>query len=180
MRSGTRDTQNLQVHDPSFTSSYCYRFPVNPLMHYWNYNWTSIELMLWFWCRERDILVHVNQVAPLFQNGMKKFANSLIIGEVGLWALQISDFFCVELHYLVGMWGWTSLWRCKLACLIMDCKQVRGEGLVLGIEFVGDKETKKSFPADWGMAVSIHTFCCIFFMWRCNLDLCQLSKIVMS
>lgn len=59
--------------------------------------------------KERDILVHVNQVAPLFQNGMKKFANSLIIGEV------------------------------------------RGEGLVLGIEFVGDKETKKSFPADWGV-----------------------------
>jgi len=59
--------------------------------------------------KERDILVHVNQVAPLFQNGMKKFANSFIVGEV------------------------------------------RGEGLVLGIEFVGDKETKKSFPADWGV-----------------------------
>lgn len=28
--------------------------------------------------------------------------------------------------------------------------QIRGEGLVLGIEFVGNKETSKSFPAEWG------------------------------
>lgn len=38
---------------------------------------------------------------------------------------------------------------------------MRGEGLVLGIEFVGDKETKKSFPADWGKAVSIYV---LFFL----------------
>lgn len=27
---------------------------------------------------------------------------------------------------------------------------MRGEGLVLGIEFVSNKETKESFPVDWG------------------------------
>jgi 4-aminobutyrate--pyruvate transaminase len=59
--------------------------------------------------KERNILAHVNEVAPIFQAGMKKLASSPIIGEV------------------------------------------RGEGLVLGIEFVGDKETKKSFPAEWGV-----------------------------
>ncbi|XP_024379449.1 vanillin aminotransferase isoform X2 [Physcomitrium patens] len=29
--------------------------------------------------------------------------------------------------------------------------EVRGEGLVLGIEFVSNKETKESFPVDWGV-----------------------------
>lgn len=32
--------------------------------------------------RERDILGHVNQVAPVFEKGMKGFAHSPIIGEV--------------------------------------------------------------------------------------------------
>jgi 4-aminobutyrate--pyruvate transaminase len=59
--------------------------------------------------KERDILGHVNEVAPIFQTGMKKLANSPIIGEI------------------------------------------RGEGLVLGIEFVANKETKESFPASWGV-----------------------------
>jgi len=31
--------------------------------------------------------------------------------------------------------------------------QIRGEGLVLGIEFIANKETKESFPASWGKTI---------------------------
>jgi hypothetical protein len=36
--------------------------------------------------------------------------------------------------------------------------QIRGEGLVLGIEFIGSKDTLESFPAEWGMSSTTVTF----------------------
>jgi hypothetical protein len=36
--------------------------------------------------------------------------------------------------------------------------QIRGEGLVLGIEFIGNKDTLESFPAEWGMSSTTVTF----------------------
>ncbi|CAK9205173.1 unnamed protein product [Sphagnum troendelagicum] len=65
--------------------------------------------------KERDILQHVNAVAPAFQKGMKELAKSPIVGEI------------------------------------------RGEGLVLGIEFIGNKDTLESFPAEWAVGAYLRT-----------------------
>ncbi|KAG0594533.1 hypothetical protein M758_UG086200 [Ceratodon purpureus] len=42
--------------------------------------------------------------------------------------------------------------------------EIRGEGLVLGIEFVGDKKIKKSFPAEWGVGAYFSGQCTVLGM----------------
>ncbi|KAF8774956.1 hypothetical protein HU200_005002 [Digitaria exilis] len=59
--------------------------------------------------RERNIIEHVNKIAPRFQEGIKAFSGSPIVGEI------------------------------------------RGQGLILGTEFVDNKSPNDPFPAEWGV-----------------------------
>ncbi|CAO2168380.1 unnamed protein product [Urochloa humidicola] len=58
---------------------------------------------------ERNIIEHVNKIAPRFQEGIKAFSGSPIVGEI------------------------------------------RGQGLILGTEFVDNKSPNDPFPSDWGV-----------------------------
>ncbi|XP_039816451.1 probable gamma-aminobutyrate transaminase 3, mitochondrial isoform X2 [Panicum virgatum] len=59
--------------------------------------------------KERNIVEHVNKIAPRFQEGIKAFSGSPIVGEI------------------------------------------RGQGLILGTEFVDNKSPNDPFPAEWGV-----------------------------
>ncbi|CAK9256556.1 unnamed protein product [Sphagnum jensenii] len=89
--------------------------------------------------KERDILQHVNAVAPAFQKGMKELAKSPIVGEI------------------------------------------RGEGLVLGIEFIGNKDTLESFPAEWAVGAYFGAQCqAIGMLVRIAGDIIMISPPLIS
>ena len=66
---------------------------------------------------ERDILGHVRRMAPVLQDGLRRFADHPLVGEV------------------------------------------RGVGLVAGIELVRDKATKAPFPAEAGLGALVQAKC---------------------
>ena len=66
---------------------------------------------------ERDILGHIRRMAPVLQDGLRRFADHPLVGEV------------------------------------------RGVGLVAGIELVRDKATKAPFPAEAGLGALVQAKC---------------------
>ncbi|KNA24573.1 hypothetical protein SOVF_014280 [Spinacia oleracea] len=67
--------------------------------------------------KERNIVEQVRNLAPKFQDGMRTFADSPIIGEI------------------------------------------RGTGLILGIEFTDNKSPNDPFPSEWGIGAYFATNC---------------------
>ena len=85
--------------------------------------------------RERNIVDQVNKIAPRFQDGIKAFSDSPIIGEV----------------YII-CWVILSLWliyKCMRNITLWDL-QIRGTGLILGTEFTDNKSPNDPFPPEWG------------------------------
>ncbi|KAG6419605.1 hypothetical protein SASPL_121827 [Salvia splendens] len=67
--------------------------------------------------KERNIVEQVNKIAPKFQEGVKAFSDSPIVGEI------------------------------------------RGTGLILGVEFTDNKSPNDPFPAEWGVAAYFSAEC---------------------
>lgn len=85
----------------------------------------------------------VKSIAPRFQDGLKAFAHSPIIGEVnpvssfsefglksGDYKLLLRHSFCVTKAFLL--------------------LQIRGTGLILATEFADNKSPNDPFPPEWG------------------------------
>lgn len=101
------------------------------------------EGLIWIYqnvfCRERNILEIVNKLTPKFQEGLKAYSDSPIIGEVRFC-------FCI-------CWLNTYIWHGfrLFIWLRPPILKIRGEGLILGTEFTDNKSPNDPFPAGWGM-----------------------------
>lgn len=83
---------------------------------------------------ERDIPGHVRQIAPKFQDGIRAFADSPIIGEVRVYISELV--FIVQIHDYSD-----------------PVLQIRGLGMIMGTEFSDNKSPTDLFPAEWGKQV---------------------------
>lgn len=88
-------------------------------------------------CRERNIPEHVQSVSPRFQEGIRAFSESPIIGEV---------YTILESSSNIP----TSFWIGSNCIQNSYCLQLRGTGLILGTEFSQNKSPNEPFPSEWG------------------------------
>lgn len=95
--------------------------------------------------RERNIVDQVKNIAPKFQEGLKAYSDSPIIGEV----LLYYDYHCSfkYCYFLVFKWMYVMKIDFAPTDLIM---QIRGTGLILGTEFTDNKSPNQLFPTEWG------------------------------
>ncbi|KAK4785207.1 hypothetical protein SAY86_001896 [Trapa natans] len=92
--------------------------------------------------REKNILEQVNKIAPKFQEGLKAFSDSPIIGEVGC-KISLSSKHPESTFFIRA---------CPLA-------QIRGTGLILGTEFVDNKSPHDPYPPEWGVGAYFGAQC---------------------
>lgn len=106
--------------------------------------------------RERNILEQVNNISPRFQDGIKAFSNSPIIGEVTVRVI-VSFLFGTPICLLVS------------TCLVF--LQIRGTGLISGIDFTDNKSPNRPFPPEWGIFLLLSTVSIqLFYHWSCGLN----------
>lgn len=94
-------------------------------------------------CRERNIVDQVNKISQRFQDGIRAFSDSPIIGEVYI--------ICQE---TLSLW----LIECIITNITLWYLQIRGVGLILGTEFTDNKSPNDPFPPEWGRFKSILIF----------------------
>ena len=110
--------------------------------------------------RERNIVERVQNIAPKFQDGLKAFADSPIIGEV--------IFLIIFTYKLQSYWQQFILWNPLL--------QIRGTGLILGTEFTDNKSPNDPFPSEWGNRQFIPFICYVGTLSMSNVtSLCNLK-----
>lgn len=94
-------------------------------------------------CRERNIVDQVNKISQRFQDGIRTFSDSPIIGEVYIICQETLSLWLIE--YIITN---ITLWDL----------QIRGVGLILGTEFTDNKSPNDPFPSEWGRFKSILIF----------------------